>query len=453
MINRFKNIDYLHGNIMKTLLKASIPSIISMTLHTFYNIINGIFLGNMVGKQALTAITLIFPIGFIIFAIGNGITVGASASVSKCLGAKDINKANIIAVQSFWLLIFKAILITVVLYFNLEFIFRAFGATGEVLEMILTYMKIDIMGYILIYYSIIHYSMLRAEGNVIVPMFILLSGTLINIILDPILIGGFWFIQPMGIKGAAIATLIARITGCICLVFYFFQRESFFKVLSFKSNFDFKIIKTIYRVGLPMTVAQLIMGFNIIFINWLLSSFGDDAIAAYGVCNRLESLAIMPVLAINIGVVPMIGQNYGANNFRRIKDITKASTINGGFFMLFVGLLFIVIPEFWIKLFNPDINIIGISKMYLYTVCPVYFFVGVSILIGGTFMGLGKGNPIMYLTLFRLILMFVPLAFLLTPFLGLEGIWLSLLIASFLSWILSMYMLRNEFAKPNFLNS
>jgi putative MATE family efflux protein len=280
----------------------------------------------------------------------------------------------------------------------------------------------------------------RGEGDTKTPMKFMIAATLVNIILDPI----FIFVLDMGVKGAAVATLIANIVGCAAVIWGFSAGKSSVKIRLKSFKFDFSIIKNIFKIGIPSSLSQISMSISLFILMRIVSVFGPYAIAAYGIGFRLDSIAILPALGLMVAVIPIVGQNVGAGKFDRAeKTAYRAAMLTIGFTGI-VALMFMFFPAFFVSLFNKQPEVIKFGTLYLRIVSLSYIFAGIGISINGGFLGAGDAVPALIMTLLRVIFLAIPLALILAFVLGwgLVGVWWAISLSAVVASITSLLWFR-----------
>ncbi|MBW2983588.1 MATE family efflux transporter [Candidatus Woesearchaeota archaeon] len=430
--------DLTNGSVTKNILHLAWPMMVAFTLHVGFNLIDTIFVGRY-SALALASISITFPVIFLIIALASGVGIGVTSFIARLIGAKKVNKAKDVAKHGLILAFFMWIFFVVAGLAFAKPLFMFLGAEGEILSMSLKYAYTIFIGSFFMFFAFIGNSILRGEGDTKTPMKIMALATVVNIILDPLMIFGLWVFPELGIFGAALATVIARSISAFVILGYLFKGNALVK-LDFKlPKFDFRIIKEIFEVGIPASLSQSVMSLGMFFMMKIVSFFGPYAIAAYGLLGRLDSVAILPALGIGSAVITIVGQNVGAKKFDRAEGTVWKSGLLAAVFMECVGIIFFIMPRLWITIFNKHPDIISYGVSYLRIVSLTYAFIGLGIIIGAAFQGAGKGYPSLMLTIIRLFVLNIPLAliFAFVLGLGLEGVWMGIMTSIILSGIIS----------------
>lgn len=410
--------------IVPLLFKLAIPSILSMLIQALYNVVDSIFVAR-ISEDALAALSLAFPIQMILIAVAVGTGVGTSSLISRLLGqGKDEEAANV-AEHVLLISVFYGIIMAIIGAFFSQSLIEIFTDDPILIDYATRYIRIILIGSTAMFIPMIANNILRGEGNTFVPMITLLIGSIINIILDPLLIFGIGVFPEYGIEGAAIATVFARLLSGMFIVFMIFKGDNQIK-LNFKSfNFDFSVIKGIYQVGLPAMTMQILASFMIAGLNRILNDYSSTAIAAMGIYFRLQSFVFMPVFGLNQGYMPIIGYNYGHNNPNRVKETMKYGFIIAFIFTTLGFFLLQVFPAPLIRLFNSGPELLSIGTDALRKISLAFPIIGPAIIGSTTFQAMGKGFQSLVLSFSRQIILLLPLAYILAKIGGLKLIWYS----------------------------
>ncbi len=426
--------DLTNGSITKTIITTAWPMVLALLLHTAFNIVDAIYVGR-ISAEAIAAVSLAWPMMFFIYAIGGGIGVGATSLISRYIGGGKVDKADNVAEH--------ALLIGVVMGLIFTFLGLVFGkglllmmGADSLVSLSLNYLNVIFLGTLFMMIFTIGNNILRGEGDTKTSMVFIMVATIINIILDPI----FIFVMGMGVKGAAIATVIANGVGCVTVLYWFLKGKSSIKINPKHFRFDFSIIKKIFQIGIPSSLSQVSMSVSIFIMMRIVSYFGPLAIAAFGIIFRLEGIAVLPALGLMIATIPIVGQNVGAKKFDRAEKTAYKTATIAAIFTGVVGLVFFAFPSMFISIFNTNPEVIRYGSSYLRIVPLVYAFIGIGIAINGAFLGAGDPIPALITTLLRVIVIVIPVALILAFVfdLGLVGVWIAVAISIFISGSVSL---------------
>lgn len=424
------------------LLKFAIPAIVGMLVNALYNIVDKIFVGQAVEPLAIAGIAVGLPINIIMMAFGMLVGVGATSLISIRLGEKQIEEAELILGNAMVLAVTIYFIISILGLIFLEEILRLFGASNTVMPYAKDYMSIILLGGVFQGIAFTMNNFIRADGNPKIAMGTMLIGAILNIILDYIFILKF----DKGIKGAAIATVISQIVSAIWVLRYFFSGKSMLKVRSKNFKLRLSIVKNIIAIGsapFAMQIASSVL--NVIMLNSLGEHGGDLAISAISAINSISMLILMPVFGINQGAQPIIGYNYGAKNFDRVKQTLKYAILAATTVVTSGFIISRIFGPQLIGLFgknNPEFIQIGTEGLHIFLL--MFPVVGFQIVSSNYFQAIGKPRQAMFLSLSRQVLLLIPLILVLPGFFGLKGIWMAAPISDIGSSILAGVFLIRE---------
>lgn len=432
--------------ISSLLFKLSVPAIIGMLIQALYNIVDSIYVGRL-STEALSALSLCFPIQMFLIAIAVGTGVGTSSLISRLLGQGNKHRANNAAEHVFFVAILYGIIVGIFGVFFADDVVHIFTDNPELIELGQRYIKIILTGSIAIFIPATFNYILRGEGNTFVPMLTMLIGAILNMILDPLVIFGIGFFPQLGIEGAAYATVFSRLVGGIFIILVLFSDKNEITLRLKDFDFDLQIIKEIYQVGLPAMVNRLLFSSAMVVINMILGAFNTTAIAVMGVIFRLQSFFLMCVFGLNQGYLPLVGYNYGHSKPERMKRTIFLGSLTAFSFGLIGFIIFQVFPEALLKLFNNDPELLKIGVIALRRVSISYFFMVLNIIGVATFQAIGKGMPSLVITFLRQVVLLVPGMYLLGQWFGLNATWFTFPIAESLTFVLLLVWLLSTLKK------
>lgn len=444
MVNKVNSKSELiiNGNILKALLSLIIPMSIGMFSLLVINLVDAYYIGKL-GVLELSAISYAFPVLFTLMSFNIGIAIGISATVSKYIGQGDLYKAKKTVSNVMILIFLLMVLLSIVSFLLNNYIFSLLGAKGETLILINEYMSIWYIGSPFFACLVIGNSVLRANGDSIKPSCIIIIASLTNAVLDPIFIFGWGPLNAMGIQGAAIATTISYILGMNIMI-TIIRNEN---LLSFPSIKFMKLLKFSFPVlviGLPAAFTMMLSPIVLGYINKIVSSHGSEAVAAFGVGLRIESLATVGIIAISSSLTPFIGQNFGANKHYRINTAINYSVVLSGIWGLIVAIPLLIFQKQFSNLFSTDILVKGYLIEYIKIISISYIFWGWSNIASAVFNGYQKPLTATLIYLSRLFIITIPLVIIGNYFYGLNGIFIGIMISNILSGILSILYVKNS---------
>ena len=427
--------------IRRLLISMSLPIMISMLVQALYNIVDSIFVAQL-SEDALTAVSMAFPIQNLMIAIAVGTGAGINALLSRALGGKNFKRANDLASNAVFLGLFSYIIFLIfgILFSRAYFIFQIDDA--QIIEYGTTYLSIICIASIGVFTQIVFERLLQSTGKTFYTMITQGIGAIINIILDPILIFGYLGMPRMGTAGAAIATIIGQIVAAILAIIFNsrINKEIKVNVKGFRPNFE--IIREIYSIGIPSIMMISITSITTYGVNNILKNFSSTAIAVFGAYFKLQSFAFMPVFGLNNGMIPIIAYNYGAKNKERITETIRLSIIYA-LVIMFTGLILIqIFPKEILSFFNASEDMLSIGVPALRIISLSYIFAGVSVVSGSVYQAFGNGMLSLTTAVSRQLVVLLPAAYGLSLFGKVNLIWYSFPIAEIMSFILSIVFLR-----------
>lgn len=437
----------------KLLFTMATPLVISMLVQAFYNIVDSVFISRY-SDAALQAISYAFPAQNLMIGFATGAGVGVNALLSRSLGEKNVKKANEVAENGVFVAMLSALLFALFGLFGTR-AFIAFQtktpeviATGEEYLSICTIFSFGIFG------EIMYERLMQSTGKTVYTMFTQGVGAIINIILDPILIFGYFGFPVMGAKGAAIATVVGQIVAFLLgiILNQIYNKEIRLNFFKFKPSL--KIIGGIYSIGLPSIIMMSIGSILTTSMNKILNGFkgiGDIAASVYGVYFKLQSFAFMPIFGINNGVIPIIAYNYGARKKERLLKTIRLSVTVIVFIMILALTVMQLLPEILLSMFEAKDEMMEIGIAALRTISLSYIFAGVCIAITSVFQALGKGNYALIMSVTRQLVVLLPAAYLLSLTGNVNAVWWAYPIAeiaSVMACVILFIRLYNKTIKP-----
>ena len=422
----------------KLVFNMSLPMMVSMLVQALYNIVDSIFVAKL-SENALTAVSLAFPLQTLLIAVGTGTGVGMNALLSKSLGEKNFKKANKTATNAAFIYALSYIVFLILGFTIVKPFYRSQvgSADAEIMTMGVDYLSTVMIFSFGIFTQVFFERLLTSTGRTIFSMTSQLSGALTNIILDPILIFGMFGFPKMGVTGAAVATVIGQcVAGIVAgTCNHKFNHEVKFEFKGFRP--DLNIIGTIYAVGIPSIIMQSIGSIMTYCMNRILIEFSSTATAVFGVYFKLQSFFFMPVFGLNNGITPIIAYNYGARQRKRMTKTIKLSLFVA-FCLTFIGfVLFESIPQVLLGMFNASDDLLKIGIPALRIIGVHYLIAWFCIIAGTVFQALGKAIFSMMVSIMRQLVVLIPAAYLLAKFGGLHMVWWSFPIAEIMSFIVS----------------
>lgn len=423
--------------ISKLLMEFSIPAIIGMVVNTLYNIVDRMYIGNIkdIGGLALTGVGITMPIMTIIMAFGMLIGIGTSARISLKLGEHKREEAEKHLGNAFTLIIIASVLITIIGLVFMHKILGLFGASADTEVYAREYMQIIFFGTIFNMLSFGLNHSIRSDGSPKIAMLSMLIGVGTNIILDPI----FIFVFGMGVRGAAIATVISQIVSTIWILYYFTKGKSNLKIKREYLSLDKAIVLSIFSIGVSPFSMQIAQSIVQVLANNALKTYGGDlAIGAMTIINSVAMIFMMPIFGLNQGSQPIIGYNYGAEKYKRVKQAVKSATIVATIIVSIGWIITQAAPHLLISIFNRDEQLVGIASTGMRIFLFMLPVVGAQVISSNYFQSIGKAKISMFLSLLRQVILLIPCLIILPKIFGLTGVWLAGAVADGLSSLITL---------------
>ncbi len=428
------------------LVKLSLPAFIGMFVTALYNILDAIFMARGVGTIGLAALSIVFPIQMIIAASAATFGVGGASVISRRLGEKRLDEANKVFGHIIWLIIFFTMIVATGAFLLIDPLLRFFGATDAILLYAKDYLQIILTGSVIFSFAMGTNYVVRAEGNAKLAMNTMIIGTVVKLIITPVLIFGL----QMGMHGAALATVIGQSISAIWLLKYFLGGGSSLRINWIGWKPDFCLVKEIIGIGLPAFVMMSATSLMVVSVNRILVTFGgENEIAIFGIINRLLTFSDMPISGIVQGMQPIIGFNYGAGLAERVRRTFKLCIYIATVIAIITWIIILTIPGLLMNIFTADNEIIKNGSEALRWIFLVTPMIGMPMVASGFYQALGKAKKAFMLSLSRRVLFLLPLVFILPHFFGLKGVWMSFSLADGLAFLLTAIILIKD-RKPLF---
>lgn len=426
----------------KLLITMSLPMMISMLVQALYNVVDSIFVA-MINEDALTAVSLAFPLQSLMIAVGAGTGVGINAILSKSLGEKNYERADKSANTGVLLALFGTALFIVIGILAVGPFYRSQTDSETIINYGIQYLTIVCCGSFGIYMQFVFERLLQSTGKTLYTMFTQGTGAIVNLILDPILIFGLLGMPKMGVAGAALATVIGQwAAGAEALVLNQKYNDEVHVSLSEIFKADFSMIKEIYRIGVPSMVMQAIGSVMTYGMNRILIGFTSTATAVFGVYFKLQSFIFMPIFGMNNGLVPILAFNYGAGKKDRFLKAMKLGIMYAMSIMMIGIILFQTCTRPLLSLFSASETMMAIGVPALRIICLSFLFAGFCIICGTVFQALGKSTYSMVVSIARQLVVLLPAAYLLSLTGNVNMVWFSFPIAEIMSLLVTLYYLR-----------
>ena len=430
--------------IPKLLKQYAVPAIIAMTASSLYNMVDAIFIGHGVGPYAISGLALTFPFMNLAAAFGTLVGVGASTMASMLLGQKNYDIARKVLGNVVVLNFIIGLLFTIVALVFLDPILYFFGASENTISYACEYMEIILAGNVIthIYFGL--NSLLRSAGHPKKAMAATIMTVLLNAVLDPL----FIFTFDMGIRGAAVATILAQIVALILVVVWFCDKRELIHFERGIFRLEKRIVKDSIVIGLAPFLMNFVACFVVILINMRLKTYGGDlAIGAYGIVNRISFVFIMIVSGLTQGMQPIAGYNYGARQMSRVYEVLKKTLLYATVVLTIGFLIGELCPGLVVAIFTDDPELVEKSIKGMRLVVGMFPLVSLSMVIGNFFQSIGKPKQAIFLSLSRQLIFLIPSLWLLPLFFDIAGVWVSFMVSDFLASVVAVILLLNFIRK------
>ncbi len=432
--------------IPRLVMNISLPLMISMLVQSLYNIVDGVFVAR-ISEAALTATSLAYPAQLLMVAVSVGTGVGVNSLLSRKLGKKEYDGVNAVATNGLFLAVACALIFMLLGATCVPWFLGMFTDNQEILAMGTTYLRICMLFCIEIFVATTAERLLQATGNTFLSMVAQISGAVVNIILDPILIFGWFGLPELGITGAAVATFIGQWTAAILAIIFNFRKNDEIEFLIKGFRPDWQTIKDIYKVGIPTIIMQAMGSLMMVAMNRILVMFSTTAVAFFGVYYKLQNFLFMPVNGLAQGLIPIVGFNYGADDYKRVREAVRVSLMIAAGIMIAGTIIFMAIPTQLLTLFGAADAMMAIGRPALRIISVSFICVAVTVPLGYVFSGMGNGVVIMVSTLCRQLAVLVPVAYLFATRLGLEYTWYAFWISEGVAAVFTIICFMNVYRK------
>lgn len=430
------------------LFSISIPIVISMLVQALYNIVDSIYVAQYNNIEGTGALTIAFPVQNLMIALAVGLAVGTNALLSRSLGQKNFDKADLVAGQGFFLnLCGYLIFLFLGIFVTKSYVISQTGSEGLLFQYSVDYISIICICSVGVFVQVVCERLLQATGKSMLSMVVQGSGAIINIVLDPILIFGWFGLPEMGVAGAAIATVIGQ---CVAAAIGIFLNVKFNKDIRIKlKNLIPRkdVIVEMLAIGIPSVLMQAVGSIMTFCMNIILISFSNEALNVFGVYFKLQSFVFMPVFGLNNGIIPIISYNYGAGYKDRVKHTVRLGIITATAYMLLGLLVFQLFPNVLLGFFNASEYMIEIGNTALRIISTSFIFAGVAVISSAVCQALGKSIYSLIVSVGRQLVVLIPVAFLLSLAGNLKLVWVAFPIAEVVSFTLSIFFLVRSIEK------
>ena len=423
----------------KAIWTLAIPTMTAMLIQVLYNMTDTFFIGKLNNPHMVAAIAISMPVFMIIQGFGNVFAVGGASLISRLLGKGEMDSASQAGAVAFWSALIVCSVVSLVSIFFTEPILMLCGASENTIGFGKSYLMIMFLGSPFIGIKMALSGLLRSEGATKEAMIGMMTGSILNMVLDPV----FIFLLQMGVAGAAVATVIGNIVGFSYLLTFYLQKKGVVSISWRHYSFNKKVYAEIFKIGIPASAGMVLMSIGFALANVFAAGFSDDVVAANGVVMRVTNIAVMLAMGLAFGCQPLMGYSYGAKKYGRLLATVKKSMSIGTVMSTVFGLLFIAFPHYWVKVFINDAGVIDLGVKIMRPLAVVMPALGVEMILLTMFQSLGKTVESLIVSLGRQGLFFIPALYFFSSSWGFNGFIFALPFADVATTLLAVALFFN----------
>lgn len=436
--------DFTKGSIAKSLFGLAGPIVLTNLLHSAYQLIDTFWVGRL-GTDAVAAVSLSFPVLFLLITLGTGFSISGTILVAQYWGGKNREQVNYVSSQTVSLMLIVSVIVATIGYIIAGPVMKLIGAEGDVLPLATDYLQISSIGVVFMFSFFVYQSLMRGVGEIKRPLQIVALTVLLNLFLDPFFINGFGPFEGMGVTGAALATIFTQGIASAIGFWLMFRGSQGIKIQLSSFKLDPQLVKRMFFLGLPASIEQSMKALGLTMISFLVAGFGTSVVAMYGIGIRMMALVIIPAFGLSMATSTLVGQNIGAKKVDRAEKIARKSIAYGFSVLLVLGVLSFFGANLFAQTFIPDDPevIIGAARLIRF-LSFTFPFLGISLVLSGVFQGAGDTRLPMILSIIALWVFEFPLAYILSHHTELNevGIWLASPIAAGIIAIVTYTLFR-----------
>lgn len=428
---------YTEGKILNSLVSLALPIIFANILQTTYQLIDTFWLGRL-GANAVAAVSLSFPILFLVLSIGSGLTLAGTVMVAQYKGAENQKMIDFSSSQSVFLILIISAILALISFYSAGPLMRIIGAGPEIYDDSVAYFKVSSLGFVFLFLFFIFQSLMRGIGNVMLPVYVILFTVFLNLILDPLFIYGYGPVPGFGVAGAAVASVVTQGLSAFIGMVILFRGKSGIKINLASMKINMENLKRTFNLGFPASIEQSTRALGMTMMVIIVTSFGSDIVAAYGIGARILSFIVIPALGLAIATTSLVGQNIGARKIKRAEEVANLSNKVAFFGLTGMGILLFIFAEPLTAFFIPnDPEVIRDGALFIKIMAPSFGLLGVQQVTNGVFNGAGFTKASMLISILSLWVVRFPLAYVLSynTTLSYEGIWWAFPISNLIAAI------------------
>lgn len=442
--------DLTTGSIPRHLVAFSLPMLAGSALQTAYSFVNAIWVGQFLGKTALAAVTVSFPVVFVMIAVGIGLTMATNILISQYWGGRDMVSVRRVVQSSCVMVCVLGLVLLAIGEIFAPAILQAMDTPADVLAMAISYMRIFLVTLPMMFAVFLIRSMLQGIGDSTTPLYFQSGAVILNAVLDPVLMFGWLGMPALGLNGTAYASVIVHVLAVGLLVWWLRRRNNPVAPTMNLEGFDWQTVGLTTKIGIPSAVQQSLVSVGMVFVTGIVNSFGVNATAAFGAASRVDQLAFMPAMTFSLAVATLAGQNIGAGRYDRIRSVLGWGCLLSGGTTLLVSLLVVSLPQWLLRIFTNDAVVIEMGTGYLRIVGACYVFFAIMFVCNGIINGSGHTLVTAVIPMISLWVVRVPLAYWLSRRTGtVESIWWAISLSFAVSMVVSFgYYLTGRWRRP-----
>lgn len=448
-----KKNKFTEGKIINSLFSLALPIIFANILQSAYQLIDTFWLGRL-GADAVAAVSLSFPLLFLVLSIGAGLTLAGTVMVARYQGANNQKMIDFSSSQSVFLILLTSIVLAIISYFIAGPLMKIIGAGPDIIEDSITYFKVSSVGFVFLFIFFIFQSLMRGIGNVMLPVYIVLFTVILNAVLDPLFIYGYGAVPGFGVAGAAVASVITQAVAATIGLIILFRGKHGIKISLASMYFNTENLKRTFKLGFPASIEQSTRALGMTMMMVIVTSFGSDIVAAYGIGARMLSFIVVPALGLGIATTSLVGQNIGALKIKRAEKVANLSAKVAFFGFTGLGLIMFLVAEPLTTFFIPDdLEVIQEGALFIKIMSLSFGFLGLQQVMNGTFNGAGFTKASMFISIMTLWIVRFPLAYILSNTLeiGPVGIWWSFPISNLIAGIIAFSYFKTGYWKKRLI--
>lgn len=421
--------DLLQGDIRATLVRMTLPMMFGIISLMLFNIADLYFVSRL-GTQPLAAMGFTFPVCFTVISLAIGLGIGTSATLAKLLGAGEHEEARSLATDNLLTVAVLTLILSVFFQLSIPFLFSLMGAGEELMPLIFSYMEVWLVGSVFLVVNMVGNACLRATGDTKTPALLMAGSSLLNFCLDPVFIFGFGPVPAMGIQGAALASCIAWGGTTAVALYILFHRKRLLILQKMELGRFLSHSKRVMKIGIPAALSNMMTPLAQGILTYLVAAHGAEAVAAFGVGNRIESLSLLVCLALSMTLPPFISQNYGAGNIFRVKSAYRLAAKFAIFWQTVVFIMLFVAADVVARTFSDREEVQNLIILWIFIVPVGFGFQALTFLTASSFNALHQPMRAMRISIIRLFVFTLPFAWIASQLFGIQGMFVALVLAN-----------------------